>query len=609
MSAANLGRYQIEALLGQNNVTETYRARLAESVRVAETQLFTLKVLRQGVLTPALENRFADAARGLQWTAPAGTANIVEICEGAGPLFAVFEFKEGVNLRQLRAQAVPPDGQMDARMVGLLGRKLAERLVTLHGQADGPRLHGCLSPGNVLVRPDGGLLLLDCGLTEAVRGPGPWPSESWPFAAPEQLRGEPATASSDLFSVGALMFFLWSGRPPFPADSPSELAARIAQGPPACDGLHPAISSAIHRLTRSAPEARPRSASDVVRQLSVALLSANAQVALAATTSRASVTSGSGSESESIEGSDEASASASEPGMVAVEQGDGDGEDDGNAPIPFSLERADEARPGRGPARGAVAADDPDVGVVYDDEDEEDEVEVQPDGTVRRRRRRRSIRLLEWTRSEFARKVFRYAWVPVAVVLMVVGVEGFLFARSWRAARAQQQARDTAMAAERARLDAAKPKLAAMPAVPAGHLVLKVSPPGATVWLDGQEAGSAPSTMLTQPGSHRLVITAPGYRMLRDVVDTSHGAVFEREMAPAAFPLTGSVGVNVACATEGKYPVLIDGKEIGAFCPIAGVRLDPGKHLVGVFVIPQNRIWTLEREIVAEHPHRVQFSY
>jgi hypothetical protein len=39
------------------------------------------------------------------------------------------------------------------------------------------------------------------------------------------------------------------------------------------------------------------------------------------------------------------------------------------------------------------------------------------------------------------------------------------------------------------------------------------------------------------------------------------------------------------------------------------VRLDPGKHMVGVFVIPENRIWTLDRDLVAERPHRVQFNY
>jgi hypothetical protein len=195
------------------------------------------------------------------------------------------------------------------------------------------------------------------------------------------------------------------------------------------------------------------------------------------------------------------------------------------------------------------------------------------------------------------------------LVVVAGGVEGYFLLKSWRTAREQTMLRDAALVAERARLEAAKPKLAAKPTLPKGHLSVKVNPPGAAVWIDGQEVGASPSTMITEPGAHKLVVTAPGYRMLRDVIDTTHGAVFEREMLPAVFPLTGSVGINVACSTEGKYPVLVDGKEIGALCPIAGVRLDPGRHMFGIFVIPENRIWTQEREIVANRPHRIQFSY
>jgi hypothetical protein len=256
--------------------------------------------------------------------------------------------------------------------------------------------------------------------------------------------------------------------------------------------------------------------------------------------------------------------------------------------------------------RGAISADDPDVGVVYDDDDEE--IEVGPDGKVKRRHRR-AILLVRWAKSELARKLFRYAWVPLFVVMFVAGAEGFLFSRSWRAARTEGRQRDAELSAARARLEAAKPKLTHGPQVPAGYLVLKVKPPGSVVWIDGIESGAAPSTMLTKPGAHRLVITAPGYRMLRDVVDTTHGAVIEHDLAPAEFPFTGAVGVNVSCVSEAKYPVFVDGREIGALCPVAGVRLDPGHHTLGVFVIPQNREWTVDRQIVAERPGRVQFNY
>jgi hypothetical protein len=256
-----------------------------------------------------------------------------------------------------------------------------------------------------------------------------------------------------------------------------------------------------------------------------------------------------------------------------------------------------------------IAADDPDVGAVFDDDDEEDVVEVGPDGTVRRRRRRRAIRLLAWTRSAFARKIFRYAWAPAAVILVVGGIQGYFFMKSWREARAESARKDAEHAAAQAKIEAVKPKLVKAPSVPVGHLVVNVNPAGAIIWIDGKEVGRTPTTLLTEPQSHRIVITAPGYRMLRDVVDASHGAVFEHDMVPAIFPSGGSVGVNVSCTTEGRYPVFIDGKDIGANCPIAGVRLSPGRHMVGLFVIPENRIWTYDREIVADHPHRVQFNY
>ncbi len=603
-SSARLGRYLPEALLGQGSMTTTYRARALEPLSAVEAQIFTLKVLRDDLPCSEIASRFVEAARALQWSSLPGTANVVEIGESPGPIFAAFEFKEGVNLRQLRAQAVAGEGFMDARLVGLVGRKLADRLSPLHAQPDGPRKHGSLSPGNVLIRPTGDILLLDCGIGEALRFDTGWPSESWHYAAPEQLRGETGSQASDLYALGALMHFLCYGRPPCEASTPEELAQRLAQGPPVLDGLHPAVAKVMARLLAYATTDRPKSAGEAVRQISVALLSANAGLNFATPRPMAF------RQNEGAMGDDRPWPESEGQARLALPNASAGGDaDDAGAVRPFVFVPQADPTGMRENMRNGISADDPDVGAVFDDDEEDDEIEVAADGTVKRRRRRRAIRLPEWTKSAFARKIFRYAWVPVAVVLVLAAIEGYFFTQSWRAARAQGQQRDDALAAERARLEAAKPKLPEAPAIPPRHLVLKVSPPGAVVWLDGKEVGSTPSTILTSPGAHRLVITASGYRMLRDVIDTSKGVLFEREMVPAIFPLTGSVGLNVACATEGKYPVFIDGKEIGAFCPIAGVRLDPGRHMVGVFVIPENRIWTLDREIVAEHPHRVQFSY
>jgi hypothetical protein len=607
---ARVGRYQPEALLGRGNVTETYRARLVEVLPGEKAQTFSLKVLRQGEQRAEVELRFIAAARMLQRRPMPGTAGVFEIGDRPEATFAAFKFEEGVNLRQLRMQAVRPGGHMDERLVGTIARKLAERLVPIHAQPDGLRVHSGLSPGNVLVRPSGDLMLLDCGFAEALHAKAGWPSESWRFAAPEQLRGEPAAPASDLFSLGALTYFLLYGQPPFGGESPQGLEGLIAAGVPELPGLHPAMLNVLTRLLAYAPDARPKTAIEVVRQLSAAMLSANAQVSAgaAATKSPAPPTEGvriftpvevpteAGADSQAVERADDPD-----------DRGEAGGDEDAELK-PFALVPQGEAAAVGDADQGHIAADDPDVGVVYDEDEEEEEIEVGADGKVRRRRRRK-VRLLDWTRSAFARKLFRYAWVPIAVVLVAAGVEGYYFLRSWRAAKEQSMLREAAQAAERARLDAIKPKLTAPPTLPKGHLAIKVKPSGAVVWIDGQESGTSPATMTTTPGAHRLVVTSPGYRMLRDVVDTTNGAIFEREMVPAIFPLTGSVGVNVGCTTEGKYPVVIDGKEIGALCPIAGIRLDPGRHMVGVFVIPENRIFTQDREIVADRPHRVQFTF
>lgn len=600
-AALRIGRYLPLARLGRGTMIETFRARVSDEPPSEKPPAFVLKVLRANACGPAVVTRFLDTLRILRWTSLPGLPSLVDIGEGPGPVFAAFEFNEGVNLAQLRAQSVPPGGLMDVRLVGLVARKLAERLGPLHAQPDGPRIHGALSPGNVLVRPTGDVLLLDCAIAESLRADRTCPSDHWQYVAPELLQGQAAQQSSDFYALGAILYFLCFGKPPFAADSPAALLDRIKEGPPDFTGIHPSVASCIARMLSFEAASRPKSAGEIMRQISVALLSAQAGVARAITppAPAAPRPEAAPPSTVALEADDEAF-SANELSLP---------DDEHNTTAVRALVSAAQRQARIQDARGSISADDPDVGVVYDEDDEEDEIEVGPDGKVKRRRRRRSIRLLAWTKSELARKLFRYAWVPVLFGLVVAGVEGYFFLRSWRAARAESSRKQMEASAEAAKLEAVKPKLEKKPAIPPGHLVLKVSPPGAIVWIDGVESGTAPNTMLTKPGAHRIVITASGYRMLRDVVDTTNGVFFERAMVPAIFPLTGAVGINVACTTEGKFPVFIDGKEIGALCPIAGVRLDPGKHMVGIFVIPENRIWTLDRDIVAEKPHRVQFNY
>jgi hypothetical protein len=59
-----------------------------------------------------------------------------------------------------------------------------------------------------------------------------------------------------------------------------------------------------------------------------------------------------------------------------------------------------------------------------------------------------------------------------------------------------------------------------------------------------------------------LVVTLPGYRMLRDVVDTGKGVLWEREMLVAPRLDGGRVSLSVTCVTETWYPVFVDGRDL-----------------------------------------------
>jgi serine/threonine-protein kinase len=633
-----LGRFQTEALLGQGGATETYRARLADAKPGVDERRFVVTLLRgeRGRADAQLAIRFVEAARRLAGLDQSGFVRVVELSEGPGQIYAACEFKAGVDLAQLRSQSAPA-GFMDPRLVGLLARKMAERLAPLHARTQVPRVHGGLHPGNVLVSPKGEVFLLDCGLTEAVRPRGDAFISRWFFAAPEQLAGLPAEPASDLYSIGALIFFLSSGRPPFEGETGEALRDKIAAGVSALPQMPPWLHAVMARLLSYDTGLRPRSAADVARQISAAMLGAEAGPMAAAERAPSRVA------SHVVEAS-----SPPAPGAVLVRASSADAEpvvpfslDQGlieaarryaaaragaagpsvaGPVVPFSLENAPTgdssagdaaAQDGQEDGRSKISADDPDVGVVYDDDDDvEEQVEVGPDGKVKRRRRRR-LRIPVWYRSPLARKMSRLALIPLVGLLILAAGAGVFFYREWAATRAESERENARLQAESARRAAElrPPKPPEPPPLPEGQLVLKTAPAGATIWLDGVQREKTPATLITTPGSHRLVVILPGYRMLRDVVDTTKGVLWEREMSVAPRLDSGRVPLTVTCSTEAVYPVFVDGRDSGELCPASDLRIEPGRHSIGLFVIPQNRIWTFDREVQLNRPHRIQFNY
>ena len=204
-----------------------------------ELQPVAVKVCRQRELLPF----FRREVEMLQRCAELGLDGIVPLRDhdlGHQPAYLVTDFIPGGTLAdRLGRGALPPDEVV--RLMQALGRILA-------GLASQGIVHGDLKPGNIIMDRNGRPLLIDLGagrnlLCEALRcGQGlttiKAPALTVAYAAPEQIRGQPAGHASDIFALGAVLYELATGHHPFVGGTAWEISARILSGvPPAPNPL------------------------------------------------------------------------------------------------------------------------------------------------------------------------------------------------------------------------------------------------------------------------------------------------------------------------------------------------------------------------------------
>lgn len=113
----------------------------------------------------------------------------------------------------------------------------------------GRALHYDLNPANVMLCADGGIRLIDFGLAHAAEtsrftlSGAPPAIGSSDYLAPEQIKRKRGRRSADIYGVGAMLYQMLTGQPPFPGDAPFALAsARLLGDPPAPRSVNPQIS-------------------------------------------------------------------------------------------------------------------------------------------------------------------------------------------------------------------------------------------------------------------------------------------------------------------------------------------------------------------------------
>jgi len=269
-----LGPYQILATLGAGGMGEVYKA---QDTRL--DRLVAVKVLPGHLASsPEALARFEREAKAVAALNHPNITGIFDFGRAGATVYVAMELLEGESLRAALAQ-----GPLSARRATELAVQLAQGLAAAH---DKGVIHRDLKPDNLWITRDGRLKILDFGLAKQV-GPGrpgallatevlssgPHTEQGMilgtlGYMSPEQVRGEPADARADLFSFGAVLYEMLTGRRAFARDSASEtMAAILRDDPPEPETTGRVIPLALRRIIdhclEKAPERRFRDAHDL----------------------------------------------------------------------------------------------------------------------------------------------------------------------------------------------------------------------------------------------------------------------------------------------------------------------------------------------------------
>src|SRR5437879_5819631 len=201
------GRYRIVGLLGRGGMGEVYRAddlKLGQAVAMK----FLANTLPQ---TAAILTRFSQEVRLARQITHPNVCRVFDINEADGRPFIAMEYIDGEDLSSLlrRIGRLPPDKALE------VARQLFAGLAAIHEQG---AVHCDLKPANVMLDGRGRVRITDFGLADLTGKDGHGAGTS-AYMAPEQLAMQRITPKSDIYSLGLVLYELFTGQQAFTAAS------------------------------------------------------------------------------------------------------------------------------------------------------------------------------------------------------------------------------------------------------------------------------------------------------------------------------------------------------------------------------------------------------
>jgi Tol biopolymer transport system component/predicted Ser/Thr protein kinase len=253
---SRLGPYEVEASLGAGGMGEVYRARDTRLGRAVAVKVLAARLSA----VPGQRERFVREARAISSIEHPNICPLYDVGTSGDVDFIVMQYVEGETLADRLAR-----GPLTPEQALAIARQIAAGLEAAHAKGV---VHRDLKPANVQLARDGQVKLLDFGLARILdEGGAPFPLDTAapthaapsldgrvvgtaPYMSPEQARGEPVDARTDVWSFGCVVYEMLAGRRAFAGHSLPDVMAAIVAGDPEWARLPPETPAHVRRLLR-----------------------------------------------------------------------------------------------------------------------------------------------------------------------------------------------------------------------------------------------------------------------------------------------------------------------------------------------------------------------
>jgi serine/threonine-protein kinase len=260
------GRYQIEARIGSGGMAEVFRG-----FDPVLNRTVAIKVLHQQYSRDA--SFVARFRREAQAAARLNHPNIVGVYdtgEDDSTQFIVMEFIEGRTLAEVLATGRRPSPVQAAEMT----QRVCAAITAAHAQGV---IHRDIKPGNIMVTREGTVKVMDFGIARITTGVETAPQTSAvlgtaSYLSPEQAQGQVVDARTDIYSLGAVLYEMLTGKPPFTGESAVAIAYKqVNETPPPPSQVNPDVpprlDAVVMRALAKNPANRYQSAQDFASDL------------------------------------------------------------------------------------------------------------------------------------------------------------------------------------------------------------------------------------------------------------------------------------------------------------------------------------------------------